>query len=159
MRSKRRLRRVRMMKEAQSSTDGILSNHPVSLETADVKRRTERSKSQLDDGKYNLQFENSEYKPPEGYKESTTLSTRYVPGMPGVQAQRVTGNDNVFKDPHSGKIFDYNEGFSEDNVVYNPQGVHYQSSYMYSYASDIAKDFKSKGLYKEARLLEMLFKK
>lgn len=152
-------RRLLRMKLAQHSTDGVLSHHPLSLETLDSKRRTELSKSQSDEGKYNLQFESNEYKAPEGYKQSTTLSTRYVPGMPGVQAQRVTGNDNVFKDPNSGKVFDYNEGFSEDKVVYNPQGVHYQSSYMYSYASELSKEFSKKGLYKEARILGMLFKK
>ena len=154
-----RHKRLLKMKLAQQSTDGILGNHPVSLETLDSKRRTDISKSQIDDGKYNLQFESNEYEPPSGYKESSSLSTRYVPGMPGVQAQRVPGTSNVFKDPNSGKVFDYNEGFSEDKVVYNPQGVHYQSSYMYSYASELSSEFKQKGLYKEARILNMLFKK
>jgi hypothetical protein len=155
-----RIRRLmKLKKSAQQSTDGILSTHPVNLETRDMKRRTTIENSQIDDGKYNLQFDNKKYKPPEGYRESSSLSTRYVPNMPGVQAQRVPGTSNVFKDPHSGKVFDYNEGFSEDNVVYNPQGVQYQTSHMNSLASQASDSLRSSKLYKESRIIDVLFKK
>lgn len=153
-----RIRRLMKIKKAQQSTDGILSSHPVDLNERDIGRNIDTSKSQTED-RYGLQFEKEEYIPPEGYKESTSLSTRYVPNMPGVQAQRVPGTSNVFKDPHSGKVFDYNEGFSEDNVVYNPQGVQYQTSSMYSYASEVSKDLRGSGLIKQARIIDMLFKK
>jgi len=153
-----RLRRLMRIKKAQQSTDGILSNHPVDLSERDLQRNSDRGKSQTE-GLYNLSFEKSEYKAPEGYKESSSLSTRYVPNMPGVQAQRVPGTSNVFKDPYSGKVFDYNEGFSEDNTVYNPQGVQYQTSSMYAAAAQVSKELRKSGLSKQARIIDMMFKK
>lgn len=153
-----RIKRLMKIKKAQQSTDGILSTHQVDLNERDLQRNTDRSKSQTD-GLYDLSFKKEEYKAPNGYKESTSLSTRYVPNMPGVQAQRVPGTANVFKDPNSGKVFDYNEGFSEDNVVYNPQGVQYQTSSMYSYASEVSNELRKSGLAKQARIIDLLFER
>jgi hypothetical protein len=54
---------------------------------------------------------------------SESLSTRYVPGKPGVSAERVRGtNGGVYKDPNTNKIYDWNEGFTDE------QGQKYQGS-------------------------------
>lgn len=153
-----RIKRLIRIKNAQQSTDGILSTHPVDLDERDMHRNVDRS-APHSNGLYGISFKNEKFEAPEGYKESSSLSTRYVPNMPGVQAQRVPGTSNVFKDPNSGKIFDYNEGFVEDNVVYNPQGVHYQTSTMYSSASDVSSFLRKSGLSKQARIIDILFEK
>ena len=82
------------------------------------------------------------------YKQPT-LSTRYAPDMPGVQALRVS--ENVFQNPYSGKVYNYNEGFEVDGIVYSPGSPSLQTDIM-----TLAKDFKKKGLVKEARLLKMI---
>lgn len=54
---------------------------------------------------------------------SESLSTRYVPGKPGISAERVRGTDGgVYKDPLTNKIYDWNEGFTDE------QGQKYQGS-------------------------------
>ena len=80
------------------------------------------------------------------YKQPT-LSTRYAPDMPGVQVMRVS--ENVYQNPYSGKIYNYNEGFEVDGVIYNAGSPSLQTDIM-----TLATDFKNKGLVKEARLLK-----
>lgn len=152
-------RRKSLLRKLSQQTDGILSNQQVNIETSEPARNTKREDSQLN--QYNLSFDHpkDERSVPSRLE---SLSTRYVPGMPGVQAQKVPGTQNVYKDPNSKKVFDYNDGFELDGVIYNPQGVHFQSTHMYSYASEankIADSFKKKGLLKEARLLRILFER
>ena len=78
--------------------------------------------------------------------KQVSLSTRYAPDMPGVQAMRVA--DGVYQNPYSGKVYDYNQGFKVDNLVYSGGSPSLQTDIM-----TLASDFKSKGLLKEARLL------
>lgn len=42
-----------------------------------------------------------------------SLSTRYSPDRPGVQARRLA--DGVYQDPYTNKIYDWNEGFSTED--------------------------------------------
>ena len=41
-----------------------------------------------------------------------SLSTRYSPDRPGVQARRIA--DGTYQDPYTGKIYDWNEGFKTE---------------------------------------------
>lgn len=134
--------------------EGILDRQQVDIDS----RQVQRMKSTRDNQLYNISFDSKEDQTDYAYTQSDTYSTRYVPGLPGVQAKRVPGTSNVFADPYSGKIFDYNEGFEEGGVVYNPQGAHLQTSYMYAEASSVANDLKKMGLTKEARVIKNLFK-
>lgn len=65
-----------------------------------------------------------------------SLSTRYVPGKPGLSAERVIGtNGGVFKDPVTNKIYDWNEGFVDENgQKYNPGSIQGQTE-IFSYSS------------------------
>jgi hypothetical protein len=67
---------------------------------------------------------------------SETLSTRYVPGKPGVLSERVRGtNGGIVKDPNTNKIYDWNEGFTDEHGhQYNGGSVQGQSS-LYAAAS------------------------
>ena len=55
-----------------------------------------------------------------------TLSTRYVPNMPGVQAKRIS--DQIYADPITNKVYDYNEGFSIGDVNFPAYSVSMQTS-------------------------------
>jgi hypothetical protein len=44
---------------------------------------------------------------------SRTLSTRYSPDRPGVQARRIS--DGVYQDPITNRIYDYNSGFKTES--------------------------------------------
>jgi hypothetical protein len=83
--------------------------------------------------------------------QQVSLSTRYAPDMPGVQAMRVS--DGVFQNPYSGKMYDYNEGFSVDGLNFQGGSPSLQTDIM-----TLAKEFKRKGLHKEARLLKLFAK-
>ena len=83
--------------------------------------------------------------------KNVSLSTRYAPDMPGVQAMRVS--DGVYQNPYSGKTYDYNEGFKVDNLEFSGGSPSLQTDIM-----TLAKDFKNKGLHKEARLLNLFVK-
>lgn len=140
--------------EIVKKAEGILDRQQIDIDS----RQVQRTKSDQNKDLYNISFDSKEDKEDYKYNKANTYSTRYVPGMPGVQAKRVPGTSNVFSDPYSGKVFDYNEGFEENGVVYNPQGAHLQTSYMYSEASNVASDLKKMGLAKEARVIKNLFK-
>lgn len=94
---------------------------------------------------------------PESYKPEKVkpggLSTRYVPGRPGIQAMRVS--TGVFQDPQTKEVFDYNEGFTtSDGRTFNGGGVDLQTD-----LATLANRLDSLGLVKEASLLDsVLFK-
>jgi hypothetical protein len=94
---------------------------------------------------------------PEAYKPKKekpgSLSTRYVPGRPGVQAQRVSSG--VFQDPNTKEVFDYNEGFTtSDGRVFNGGSVDLQTDLV-----TLANRLDSLGMVKEASYLDsILFK-
>ncbi len=74
---------------------------------------------------------------PPGYPEKTdtdistreydrSLSTRYSPDRPGVQARHIS--DGVYQDPYTGKVYDWNEGFrTENGEEFNGGGVSLQT--------------------------------
>lgn len=94
---------------------------------------------------------------PESYQPKKvkpgSLSTRYVPGRPGIQALRVS--TGVFQDPQTKEVFDYNEGFTtSDGRVFNGGSVDLQTDLM-----TLANRLDSLGLIKEASFLDsILFK-
>lgn len=94
---------------------------------------------------------------PESYQPKKekpgSLSTRYVPGRPGIQAMRVSAG--VYQDPHTKEIFDYNEGFvTSDGRVFNGGTVDLQTD-----LASLATRLDSLGLVKEASFLDsILFK-
>jgi len=55
-----------------------------------------------------------------------SLSTRYVPSKPGVQARRIA--DGVYQDPITNKTYDWNEGFkTEEGETFNGGRVSLQT--------------------------------
>jgi len=101
---------------------------------------------------YGLTPEKKEsYKPTE--TKPGTLSTRYVPDMPGVQALRVS--PGVVQNPYTKKTYDYNEGFTtDDGRVFKGGTVDLQTDLV-----NIANLLDEKGLYKEAEEVDrILFK-
>jgi hypothetical protein len=95
---------------------------------------------------YGLSPEHPESYIPKNEKPGT-LSTRYVPGRPGVQAQRVS--DGVFQDPHTKELFNYNEGFkTSDGRVFNGGSVDLQTDLI-----NLAKKLHNIGMIKESRFL------
>jgi len=103
--------------------------------------------------KYNLSLEkpSSPSDIDDAITKNVSLSTRYAPDMPGVQAMRVS--DGVYQNPYSGKVYDYNEGFDIDGLAYPGGSPALQSDIM-----TLADEFKRKGLVKEARLLKIIVK-
>lgn len=82
-----------------------------------------------------------------------TLSTRYVPNMPGVQAGRVPEKEGAFYNPITNKEYSYQEGFDVDGVTYPPYSVSMQTN-LYS----LAKSLKELGFHKEANKIFNLIK-
>lgn len=94
---------------------------------------------------------------PESYQpkkeKAGSLSTRYVPGRPGVQALRVSAG--VYQDPNTKEIFDYNEGFvTSDGRVFNGGTVDLQTDLV-----TLANRLDKLGLTKEASLLDSVLLK
>lgn len=55
-----------------------------------------------------------------------SLSTRYSPDRPGVQARRIA--DGVYQDPYTNKLYDWNDGFStEDGEKFSGGNVSLQT--------------------------------
>jgi hypothetical protein len=82
-----------------------------------------------------------------------SLSTRYVPGRPGVQALRVSSG--VYQDPNTKEIFDYNEGFTtSDGRTFRGGTVDLQTDLV-----TLANRLDRLGLTKEASLLDSILKK
>jgi len=96
---------------------------------------------------YNLAPEHADSNPNTTAAPSAPLSTRYVPGLAGVQSRRI--GDGVVEDPLTGKKFDYNEGFKIGDQVYNPGDVSLQTS-----LTHFANHLDNIGLIKEADLVD-----
>ena len=132
-----------ILKEASG---GILSD------PQDVIYEAKREKSLMRDVVLN-QSQNLGYKKPEAIPADEVLgrrgsmSTRYAPDMPGVQTMRYS--DGVYQNPYTGKMYDFNEGFEMDDMVFPGGSPSLQSDIM-----TLASDFKEKGLHKEARILK-----
>lgn len=79
-----------------------------------------------------------------------SLSTRYVPGKPGVSSERVRGtNGGVVKDPTTNKIYDWNEGFTDEHGnKYQGSSVQGQTE-LYSYSHICDPDKLKKKLLKQ----------
>ena len=84
---------------------------------------------------------------------SNHLSTRYVPGMVGVQAGRVPGQEGGFYNPITKKEYNFQEGFSMDGVDYPAYSVSLQTN-LYS----LAKKLEDLGFKKEASRILLLIK-
>ena len=84
---------------------------------------------------------------------SNTLSTRYVPGMEGVQAGRIPGQEGGFYNPITKKEYNFQQGFSMDGVEYPAYSVSMQTN-LYS----LAKKLKDLGFNKYANKIISLIK-
>lgn len=84
---------------------------------------------------------------------SNTLSTRYVPGMEGVQAGRIPGQEGGFYNPITKKEYNFQQGFSMDGVDYPAYSVSMQTN-LYS----LAKKLKELGFNKQANKILTLIK-
>ena len=73
---------------------------------------------------YGVFGEQPDYKPiiSEG---NHSLSTRYAPDMPGVQA--AIPADGVRVNPYTKKVYDYNQGFTESGRTFSPTSVSNQT--------------------------------
>lgn len=101
---------------------------------------------------YGLGPEHPESYQPKNVKPGS-LSTRYVPGRPGVQAQRVS--TGVFQDPNTKELFDYNEGFTtQDGRVFDGGTVDLQTDLV-----NLANRLDKLGLVKEASFLDSILLK
>lgn len=61
-----------------------------------------------------------------------SLSTRYVPGKPGLQAARVLDTEGAYQDPYTKKVFNWYEGFKAENgEEFAPGSVANQSQLHY----------------------------
>ena len=101
----------------QSFRDGIME-YPTRV-NKQMERGGERSKEL---------YPVSEHKKmdPETREHDRSLSTRYSPDRPGVQARRLA--DGVYQDPYTNKIYDWNEGFTtEDGQKFHGGSVELQS--------------------------------
>lgn len=145
------LKNASLKKEILKEAGGILSN------PQDVIYEAKREKSLMRDIKLE-QNHNLGYEKPEAISADEVLgrrgsmSTRYAPDMPGVQTMRYS--DGVYQNPYNGKMYDFNEGFEMDGMVFPGGSPSLQSSIM-----TLASEFKSKGLHKEARLLKVISSK
>ena len=103
------------------------------------------------DDLYGLAPEGDDSYMPEETKPNS-LSTRYSPDRPGVQARRIA--DGVFQDPYTNKIYDYNDGFkTEDGRSFPGGSPALQSSMM-----RLSNHLDQQGLIKEADYLDALIK-
>lgn len=104
------------------------------------------------EGLYGLTPEHADSDPDVSTVVSGPLSTRYVPGYPGLQSRRV--GDGVVQNPITGEIFDYNEGFKLGDQVYNPGDISMQTSLVH-----FANHLDYIGLVKEANLIDSIISK
>jgi len=82
-----------------------------------------------------------------------SLSTRYVPGRPGIQALRVS--TGIFQDPQTKEVFDYNEGFTtSDGRVFSGGTVDLQTD-----LASLANRLDELGLVKEASFIDSILLK
>ena len=65
----------------------------------------------------------------------TSLETRYVPGFPGVQAQRVPGTSTRIN-PITKKEYSFEEGFESGGITYRASSVSMQTK-LYSLAEKL----------------------
>lgn len=92
-------------------------------------------------------------KPPEKDQTPYSLSTRYAPDMPGVQARRIS--DGVYANPFTNKVYNYNEGFkTDDGRIYAPGTVDMQTDLV-----QIANRLDELGLIKEANVIDEILVK
>ncbi len=137
-----------MNKKSQERT-GLLSGYQESQ-----KKINERSiKPNQDSSKLYGVFEDQKDSNSMPNYPKHTLSTRYVPGMPGVQAGRVAGQEGGFYNPITKKEYSFSEGFSMDGVDYPPYSVSMQTN-LYS----LAKTLKEIGFEKYADKIIKLIK-
>lgn len=104
------------------------------------------------EGLYGLAPDHKDSQASIGVAVSHHLSTRYVPGYPGLQARRV--GDGVVQNPLTGEMFDYNEGFRLGGRVFNPGDVSMQTSLLH-----FANHLDDLGLVKEADLIDDIVSK
>jgi len=90
-----------------------------------------------------------EHKPSVPTNESSdhTLSTRYCPDMPGVQAARVS--DGVTRNPYTNELYPWNSGFSAGGRTFRGGDVSLQTD-----LGSFAKHLRDNSLIKEARIIE-----
>ena len=84
---------------------------------------------------------------------SNTLSTRYVPDKPGIQAGRLLGQEGGFYDPITNKEYNFQEGFSLSGTEYPAYSVSMQTD-LYS----LAKKLKEIGFEKYSNKILKLIK-
>ena len=96
-----------------------------------------------------------------GHEDSTvtpsypagTLSTRYVPNKPGVQAGRMPSEEGGFYDPYTRQEYNFQAGFNMDGVEYPAYSVSMQTD-LYS----LAKKLKEMGFEKYSNKIFKLIK-
>lgn len=142
-----------MNKKAQQNKDqsGILQT-PTAI--SERNRYTELFEKQRVEGEtpslYGV-FKQSEESTLNVVYPKNTLSTRYAPDMPGVQARRV--GDAHYQNPITGKDFNYGEGFSVGDTNYPAYDISMQTS-LYS----LAEKLNDEGLRKYAQRVLSLIK-
>ena len=145
----------KFVKLAQSEQSGIFQNFQSGVTNFDTRegRSSGRGGEPVDrDSLYGLSPEHEDSKPTNRYI-APHLSTRYVPGKPGVQGQHV--GDGVIKDPYTNKLYDYNEGFKTEDGKEFPGGDPSLQTDLISFSSHL----KRLGLKKESAFLKSLIEK
>ncbi len=144
-----------MIKKALKDQHGLFQSFQsdvVDYNTRDSYLAQRGGKSQDPKKLYGLGPEHSDSYQPKREKPGS-LSTRYVPGRPGVQAMRVSSG--VYQDPQTKEMFDYNEGFTtSDGRVFRGGTVDLQTDLV-----TLANRLDTLGMYKDASFLDSIILK
>lgn len=146
-----------IVKNAESDQHGMFSSFQGATIEENTRDKYLRDRylsppSRSTEGLYNLAPEHRDSEATISVVTSHHLSTRYVPGYPGLQARRV--GDGVVQNPLTGEMFDYNEGFKLGDQVFNPGDVSMQTSLLH-----FANHLDNLGLVKEANLIDKILSK
>ena len=127
----RSLRKSALDSMVKMADQGILQRHrgaPVDYPTRDHSKAERGGKEEKD--LYGVGLPDHKNTDLSVDKYDRSLSTRYSPDRPGVQARRVS--DGVFQDPITNKTYDWNEGFkTEDGAEFSGGGVSLQTDILY----------------------------
>jgi len=122
---------IRILKEAAES--GILQNYRgTGIEYGNKKRILTERGGEISHDSPTVKKEKAD---PSVEEPAPSLSTRYVPGKPGLMAERIRGGESVYMDPYTKKIYDWREGFKDESGQEYPGGCVSLQSDLYTRSS------------------------
>jgi len=145
-----------LTKNAEADQHGVFQNFQGAVLETSTREKYLADKQNLPvdrsiESLYNLSREHADSEIGKEREISPHLSTRYVPGYPGLAARRI--GDGVAQNPLTGEIYDYNEGFKADGRTFSPGDISLQTSLLH-----FAGHLDGMGLVKEADYIDLLLK-